>query len=61
MEKEQAKLLTYLAKKLGKEKRSKEVAFRSLKLAGLLTASGNISENYPNLNRFISSSSKINT
>lgn len=58
MEKRQTKLLLGLAKKLNSEKRSKEVAFNSLKSAGLLTSSGKLTKNYPNLNRVLSASTK---
>jgi len=58
MEKRQTKLLLGLAKKLNSEKRSKEVALNSLKSAGLLTSSGKITKNYPNLNRVLSAAAK---
>ena len=58
MEKKQTKLLLELAKKLNTEKRSKEVAFKSLKSAGLLTATGKVTKNYPNLFRVITASTK---
>ena len=58
MKKKQTTLLLELAKRLTKEKRTKEVAFNSLKSAGLLTATGKVTKNYPNLNRVISSSAK---
>ena len=51
-------LLLELAKRLTKEKRTKEVAFNSLKSAGLLTATGKVTKNYPNLNRVLSTSTK---
>ena len=58
MEKKQMTLLLELAKRLTKEKRTKEVAFNSLKSAGLLTATGKVTKNYPNLNRVLSTSTK---
>ena len=56
MEKKQTKLLLDLAKRLKTEKRSKEAALQSLKSAGLLTPSGKVNKNYPNLNRVLSAS-----
>lgn len=58
MEKKQTKLLLELAKRLTKEKRSREVAFNSLKFAGILTSTGKVTKNYPNLNRVLSTSAK---
>ena len=58
MEKRQTKLLLELAKKLSKEKRSKEVAFNSLRSAGLLTSTGKVTKNYPNLDRVLSAAAK---
>ncbi|WP_189702555.1 hypothetical protein [Subsaximicrobium wynnwilliamsii] len=58
MEKRQTKLLLGLAKKLNSQKRSKEVALNSLKSAGLLTSSGKVTKNFPNLNRVLSNSAQ---
>lgn len=58
MEKKQTKLLLDLARKLNREKRTKEVALNSLKSAGLLTSSGKVTKNYPNLNRILSATAK---
>ena len=58
MEKGQTKLLLDLAKKLKLEKRTREVAFNSLKSAGLLTPSGKVTKNFPNLGRVLSGFNK---
>ena len=50
----QTKLLLALAKKLGKKKKSKERAIKSLSSAGIMTAKGNLTKEYPNLKRVLS-------
>lgn len=50
----QTKLLLALAKKLGKKEKSKERAIKSLSSAGIMTAKGKLTKEYPNLKRFLS-------
>ena len=50
----QTKLLLALAEKLGKKENSKERAIKSLSSAGIITAKGKLTKDYPNLKRVLS-------
>lgn len=50
----QTALLKALAKKLEKKKYSKDIAIKSLNLAGIVTKDGKITKFFPNLERITS-------